>query len=107
MGPSQFVLVALVAALLTTVPFTPGGVGLVQAGVATALVIVAGLSKTLAISIALLDGSISWGSLLIIGFIVFALVHVWISRDAAAKAAGQPGGRGLRDDARPVTHSVL
>jgi hypothetical protein len=82
-------------------------VGLVQAGVATALVIVAGLSKTLAISIALLDGSISWGSLLIIGFIVFALVHVWISRDAAAKAAAQPGGLGVRDDARPVTHSVL
>ena len=105
-GPSQFVLVALVAALLTTVPFTPGGVGLVQAGVATALVIVAGLSKTLAISIALLDGSISWGSLLSIGFIVFALVHLWISRDAAATRPAQPGGRALRDDAHPVTHSV-
>jgi len=75
--------------------------------VATALVIVAGLSKTLAISIALLDGSISWGSLLIVGFIVFALVHLWISRDAAAQRAAQVEGRAVRDDARPVTHSVV
>jgi hypothetical protein len=83
-------------------------VGLVQAGVATALVIVAGLTKTLAISIALLDGSISWGSLLIIGFIVFALVHLWISREAAAQGKAQPGGgRAVRDEARPVTPSVV
>jgi hypothetical protein len=82
-------------------------VGLVQAGVATALVIVAGLTKTLAISIALLDGSISWGSLLIIGFIVFALVHLWISREADAQGKAQPGGRAVRDEGRPVTPSVV
>jgi len=106
-GPSQFVLVALVAALLTTVPFTPGGVGLVQAGVATALVIVAGLSKTGALSIALLDGSISYGSLLVVGFIAFALVNLWISREAAAKRTEQPGVRAAMDETRPVTHSVV
>ena len=106
-GPSQFVLVALVAALLTTVPFTPGGVGLVQAGVATSLVIVAGLSKTLAISIALLDGSISFGSLLIIGFLVFAAVNFLMSREAAAAARGQARDRGCQDDNLPATRSAV
>jgi uncharacterized protein (TIRG00374 family) len=106
-GPSQFVLVALVAALLTTVPFTPGGVGLVQFGVTTALIIVAGITKTGAISIALLDGSISWGSLLIIGFIVFALVNFRMSRQAAAVAVGQPDDRGCRDDSLPATRSAV
>jgi uncharacterized protein (TIRG00374 family) len=105
-GPSQFVLVALVAALLTTVPFTPGGVGLVQFGVTTALIIVAGITKTGAISIALLDGSISWGSLLIIGFIVFALVNFRMSRQAAAVAVGEADDRGRRDDL-PATRSAV
>jgi hypothetical protein len=105
-GPSQFVLVALVAALLTTVPLTPGGVGLVQFGVSTALIIVAGISKTGAVSIALLDGSISWGSLLIIGFIVFAVVNFLISRQTAALRAGSPGDRALRDESLPVTRPV-
>jgi uncharacterized protein (TIRG00374 family) len=75
-GPSQFVLVALVAALLTTVPFTPGGVGLVQGGVTASLVVVAGLDNTRAFSVALLDGSISYGSLVVIGFIAFAVLHL-------------------------------
>ena len=82
-GISQFVMVALVAALLTSVPFTPGGVGLVQAGVATTLVLVAGLSRTRAISVALLDGSISYGSLVVIGFVVFAVLNLRMSRAAA------------------------
>jgi uncharacterized protein (TIRG00374 family) len=106
-GPSQFVLVALVAALLTTVPFTPGGVGLVQFGVTTALIIVAGISKTSALSIALLDGSISYASLLVIGFIVFALVNFLMSREAAAAARGLPGDRERRDDGRPATRSAV
>jgi uncharacterized protein (TIRG00374 family) len=74
-GPSDFVLVALVAALLTSVPFTPGGVGLVQGGVAATLVLVAGLSNTTALSVALLDGTISYASLLVIGFLVFAALQ--------------------------------
>ncbi len=84
-GPSQFVLVALVAALLTTVPFTPGGVGLVQGGVTASLIVVAGLDQTRAFSVALLDGSISYGSLVVIGFIAFALLHL------RAPQRSQPG----------------
>jgi hypothetical protein len=106
-GPSQFVLVALVAALLTTVPLTPGGVGLVQFGVSTALIIVAGITKTGAVSIALLDGSISWGSLLIIGFIVFAVVNFLISRQTAALSRGGPGDRAQRDEGRSASRSLV
>ena len=102
-GPSQFVLVALVAALLTTIPFTPGGLGLVQAGVATSLVIVAGVDKTQALSAALLDGSISYASLLVFGFIAFALT----SRQATAAGAARTAERAVRDEARSATHSLV
>lgn len=102
-GPSQFVLVALVAALLTTVPFTPGGLGLVQAGVATSLVIVASISRTAALSVALLDGSISYASLLIFGFIAFALT----SRHAGAVRGGKPAERSGRDETYSATRSLV
>ncbi|MGD1054206.1 MAG: lysylphosphatidylglycerol synthase transmembrane domain-containing protein [Candidatus Dormibacteria bacterium] len=106
-GPSQFVLVALVAALLTTVPFTPGGVGLVQFGVSTALIIVAGISKTGAVSIALLDGSISYASLLIVGFLVFAVVNFLMSRQAGTAARGEAAVPACRDDGVPATRSAV
>ncbi len=102
-GPSQFVLVALVAALLTTVPFTPGGLGLVQAGVATSLVIVAGIGTSAAISIALLDGSISYASLLVFGFIAFAIT----SRHNPAIVEERPSDRTVRDEAYSATRSMV
>src|SRR5207302_8810661 len=51
--PRHFVLVALVAALLTTVPFTPGGIGLVEAGMVGVLKAI-GVGSTPAAAIALL-----------------------------------------------------
>lgn len=74
--PSQFLLVALVAALLTTVPFTPGGLGLVEAGMIQVLAIVADVPKSAGASIAVLDRSISYGAVVVIGFMFFALTHV-------------------------------
>jgi len=88
MGPSQFLLVALVAALLTTIPFLPGGLGLVEAGMTGVLIAVAGIGQQVAISITLLDRSISYGSLVIIGFIVFALTHSNTVSTRAAHARG-------------------
>ncbi len=88
MGPSQFILVALVAALLTTIPFLPGGLGLVEAGMTGVLIAVAGIGQQAAISITLLDRSISYGSLVIIGFIVFALTHSSALGTRAAHARG-------------------
>lgn len=88
LGPSQFLLVALVAALLTTIPFLPGGLGLVEAGMTGVLIAVAGVGQQIAISITLLDRSISYGSLVVIGFIVFALTHSNAPRTQPAPARG-------------------
>ena len=46
LGLAQLLLIALVAALLTTVPFLPGGLGLVEAGMVGVLVSVAGWVAT-------------------------------------------------------------
>ena len=88
LGPSQILLVALVAALLTTVPFLPGGLGLVEAGMVGVLVAVGGVSREGAVSIALLDRSISYGSVVVIGFIVFMFTHLHASRAQPAPARG-------------------
>ena len=71
LGPSQFLLIALVAALLTTVPFLPGGLGLVEAGMIGVLITVGGVTNLAAVSITLLDRSISYASLVVIGFVIF------------------------------------
>jgi uncharacterized protein (TIRG00374 family) len=70
LGPAQFLFVALVAALLTTVPALPGGLGLVEFGMIGVLEIVK-VGPNQSVSIALLDRSISYGSLVVIGFVVF------------------------------------
>jgi uncharacterized protein (TIRG00374 family) len=76
LGAAQLLLIALVAALLTTVPFLPGGIGLVEAGMVGVLVGVGGLGRNAALSIALLDRSISYGSVIAVGAVVFAVTHV-------------------------------
>ena len=105
-GPSQFLMVALVAALLTTVPFTPGGVGLVQGGMGVVLIAVAGVSKTAAVSIPLLDGSISYGSLLIFGFIAFAAVNVRSPRRSALLPP-RSDGRAGQEEAQRASRSLV
>ncbi|GAC1342159.1 MAG: lysylphosphatidylglycerol synthase transmembrane domain-containing protein [Candidatus Dormibacteria bacterium] len=87
LGPPQFLLIALVAALLTTVPFLPGGLGLVETGMVLVLVTVGGLGRDRSISIALLDRSISYGSLVVVGFLVFAFSHL--------RSPHQPRSHGL------------
>ena len=88
LGPSQFLLIALVAALLTTIPFLPGGIGLVEAGMVGVLIAVGGVGQQAAVSIALLDRSISYGSVVVIGFVVFMLTHVRSARPQPAAARG-------------------
>jgi glycosyltransferase 2 family protein len=80
LGPSQFLLIALVAALLTTVPFLPGGLGLVEAGMIGVLITVGSVTNSAAVSITLLDRSISYGSLIVIGFVIFIVTHVHVPR---------------------------
>ena len=82
LSPPNFLLVALVAALLTTVPFTPGGIGLVEGGMILVLQTLASVGASQATAIALLDRSISYGSLVVVGCVIFAITHVRIARPA-------------------------
>ena len=84
LGASQFLLIALVAALLTTIPFLPGGLGLVEAGMVGVLIAVGGIGQQAAISVALLDRSISYGSVVVIGFVVFMVTHLQSARPQPA-----------------------
>ena len=95
LGPAQFLLVALVAALLTTVPALPGGLGLVEFGIVGVLIQVENMTRNQALSIALLDRSISYGSLVLIGFGVFAAINLRGSPPtlAAVVAPGEAVGR--------------
>jgi len=64
------VFIALAASLLTAFP-TPAGLGAVEAGIAV-LLIIFGIEKEVAISIALLDRLISYWSILVFGGILYA-----------------------------------
>jgi glycosyltransferase 2 family protein len=68
------VFIALGAAFLTAPPGTPAGLGYVEASVAFALTLL-GVNQTVALSVAILDRAISFGSLLVGGFIVYLLSH--------------------------------
>jgi glycosyltransferase 2 family protein len=73
------VFVSLAGALLSTIPLTPGGLGFVESGlvgillVAGSLDLVAGITAETALSVALLDRSISYGSVVVFG----AILHFW------------------------------
>jgi uncharacterized protein (TIRG00374 family) len=69
---SAVIFIALLSSLLTTIPATPGGIGVVEGGVTLAL----GLfleDHQLAVSIALLDRIINYWSLVVGGFILYLI----------------------------------
>lgn len=67
----MLVFVSLSSALLIGLPFTPGGLGVVEAGVVGLLMTV--VSKESAVSMVLLDRTITYWHLLVLGF----MVHLW------------------------------
>ncbi|MFQ5340835.1 MAG: lysylphosphatidylglycerol synthase transmembrane domain-containing protein [Anaerolineae bacterium] len=69
---SMVIFLGLLAALLTTLPLTPGGLGFAEAGL-TGVLILYGVNQEMAGSIALLDRTISFLSLLIGGSVVYLL----------------------------------
>ena len=69
-GVDLVLFVAIAAALLSATPITPGGLGVVETGIAGILALT--LSEGAAVSIALLDRSISYLSVVIIGPIALA-----------------------------------
>ncbi len=67
LSPAVAILVAVMGALLTVVPFTPAGLGVVEIGVGSVLVGVLGMDPVIAGSIILLDRVVAYWSLLLVG----------------------------------------
>lgn len=78
-APSVIVFVALAAALMTTLPLTPAGLGFAEGAIVGVLLLAAraglapGVDEHAAASIALLDRGISYWSLIVVGLIVYPL----------------------------------
>jgi uncharacterized protein (TIRG00374 family) len=64
--------ISLGAALLTAPPGTPAGLGYVEASLAFALTAL-GVNQSVALSVAILDRAISFGSLVVGGFVVYLI----------------------------------
>ena len=82
LGVSGAMFVALIGSLLTAVPFTPGGIGLVEGGMIGVLTKVFGASNTHAAAIVLVDRAISVFSIVVLGSIAYVL-------------SSKPRGRGI------------
>jgi uncharacterized protein (TIRG00374 family) len=93
LGLSGAVFVALIGSLLTAVPLSPAGLGIVEAGVIGVLTVAYGVPLPEATAIALLDRVISVFSVIVVGSIAYAL-------------SDKPTGRGRiagPDGIRPVS----
>lgn len=69
-GLSVVIFIALASSLLTTLPFTPGGVGIVEGAVVGVLQLF-GVDGATAVSIALLDRLINYWSIVLGGFLIY------------------------------------
>ena len=72
--PAVILFVTLANAILTTIPITPGGLGIVEPGLVGLLSISMGTDD--AVSVAILDRSISYLSIVFFGGIVFLLNQI-------------------------------
>jgi len=92
LGLSGIFFVALAASLLTAVPLTPGGIGIVEAGMVGILTYIYNVPQNEALAIALVDRAISIVSVIVIGAIVYVLSDKTRVLRGAAKAT--PARRG-------------
>jgi uncharacterized protein (TIRG00374 family) len=97
LGISGAFFVALVASLLTAVPFTPAGLGIVEAGIVGLLTVVYQADPNEAAAIALVDRAISVLSVIVLGFIAYLL-------SPKTKGGGANGG-GDEDEAAPAAEA--
>ena len=72
-GPSAVLFTALTSAVLSTVPFTPAGLGIVEAGSVGILVAIFNMPPESAIALMLLDRLADIGSLMVGGALLFAV----------------------------------
>lgn len=94
LGLPLVVFIALANSLLTLVP-TPGGFGAVESGVATLLVRLSSLSTNTAAALVLIDRSITYVSIIIVGAVLF-LARQTFRR--SLRGRGQPVGLRGTDD---------
>ena len=92
LGISGAFFVALVASLLTAVPFTPAGLGIVEAGIVGLLTVIYKADPNEAAAIALVDRAISVLSVIILGFIAYLLSPKVKGRQVTS--GSQPGTGG-------------
>jgi len=93
LGISGTFFVALAASLLTAVPFTPAGLGIVEAGVVGILTVIYGVPPTDAAAIALVDRSISVLSIIVLGGLLY-LVSPKVRGTGGARSGGEMAVRG-------------
>ncbi len=94
LGISGAFFVALTGSLLTAVPFTPAGLGVVEVGVAGLLTVIYNVPPTEATAIIVVDRAISVLSVVVIGLIVYFLSPLRRGRglrETRHKAAASPG----------------
>jgi uncharacterized protein (TIRG00374 family) len=108
LGISGAFFVALVASLLTAVPFTPAGLGIVEAGIVGLLVGVYGADPNEAAAIALVDRAISVLSVIVLGFIAYLLSPKTKGRptdptDDESGSSGEEEGHGEEQPAEQKT----
>jgi glycosyltransferase 2 family protein len=73
LGISGIFFVALIASLMTAVPFTPAGLGAVEGALFAVLTVAYGIPPTEAIAITLVDRAISYFSIIVFGSIAYAV----------------------------------
>jgi hypothetical protein len=71
LGISGAFFVALAASLLTAIPFTPAGLGIVELGVVGILTVIYGVDQTNAVAITLVDRTISVFSIWVLGGLAY------------------------------------
>ena len=91
LGLSGAVFVALIGSLLTAVPLSPAGLGIVEAGVVGVLTVAYGVPLPEATAIALLDRVISVFSVIVLGSIAYV-----ISPKPRGLGTDRPAGPGRR-----------
>ncbi|MSP79093.1 MAG: flippase-like domain-containing protein [Dehalococcoidia bacterium] len=88
-GRELALFVSLVNAILTTIPFTPGGTGFVEPGMVGVLVL--SLQRDAAVAVALVDRSISYASVVLVGGVTFGVYETLIQRRTKSKIQGGTG----------------
>jgi uncharacterized protein (TIRG00374 family) len=90
-GPSGAFFVALTGSLLTAVPLTPAGIGVVEAGVVAVLTLVYNVPQTEALAITLVDRAISVVSIIILGSIAYTVSPLRRGRGITEGTAPEAG----------------